>query len=364
MKSIIFLIFVLLNQSLFASDWFNITFREDSENQYWVGVSNPHENLKDATNEAYNEALKDSVKYNYGFNQSIVENYYSSKKDASFQQESSFETGSIQFKGIKPSKQFVKEVNGKFIVFKEIIYPKNEIQKEKNRLLTLNKKPISPIAKISNEEKKFFGLYTIDTMPASSNIVFIDEKGDKFISKSKMENVLPIGRYTLNISQNGFKDITREIIITGEPVFSSIILEKQESTIFFNIQPKDAKILIDGKIIGTNSLILDQGLHEVMISHENYLSTTQMIDVVQTDTISVNLKPKNKSITVITEPTDADVFINGENIGKSPILGKLTKNENIHVSIVKDGYQMENKFLKNINENNDIIKINLNKLSN
>jgi hypothetical protein len=58
------------------------------------------------------------VKYNYGFNQSIVENYYASKKDVAFQQESSFETGEIQFKGIKPNNQMIKESNGKYIVFK------------------------------------------------------------------------------------------------------------------------------------------------------------------------------------------------------------------------------------------------------
>jgi hypothetical protein len=102
---ILILLFLMISQSLLASDWTSLTFREDGENQYWVGVSNPHDNLKDSINEAYNEALKDSVKFNYGFNQSIVENYYSNKKDTSFQQEAAFNTGLIQLKGVKQYKK-------------------------------------------------------------------------------------------------------------------------------------------------------------------------------------------------------------------------------------------------------------------
>jgi hypothetical protein len=190
----------------------------------------------------------------------------------------------------------------------------------------------------------------------------LNELGEKFISKSGMENVLPIGRYVLDIQKSGFESVHREIIITGEPTISKLILEKKAATLFLDITPVDAMVTIDGRSFNQKTINLDNGLHEIKITHKDYLPQTQQIDLVDTDSIAIRLKPKNKSISIYTEPANADVFINGENIGKSPILGKLTKNENINISAIKEGYKIENKFFKKINEENDIITINMNKL--
>lgn len=363
MKTYLFVLFFVLVQPAFSSDWTNTTFKEDADNQYWVGVSNPHDNLKDSINEAYNEAIKEAVKFNYGFNQSLTENYYSNKTDTSFQQESSFDTREIQFKNVKPTRQEIREINNKYIVFKEIVYPKKDIELEKNRLKTISIKD-----KINNNkiipEQKFFGSYTVETEPVNSNIMFVNDRGEKFISTSGKSNVLPIGQYNLIISQNGFIGIERSIIVTGENTTSKLILEKQPVLLFLDIMPKDAKISIDGKIISDPKITLTAGLHEIAISKDNFLPEQRTIDLQSTDTFTATLRPISKSISIISQPSDADVFINGEFAGKTPLIGVLSKQSQTSITLVKEGFKMENKYFKEFSTNNEILKFNLVKLNN
>jgi hypothetical protein len=51
------------------------------------------------------------------------------------------------------------------------------------------------------------------------------------------------------------------------------------------------------------------------------------------------LKGTTDSMTVITDPADADVAVNGREEGKSPVSFTVPSNEDLHIHLSKDGCQ-------------------------
>ena len=49
-----------------------IDVTENSTHQFWLGISSPQDNLSDAVTEAYNLALNEAIKYNFGFQEKLL----------------------------------------------------------------------------------------------------------------------------------------------------------------------------------------------------------------------------------------------------------------------------------------------------
>ncbi len=56
---------------------------------------------------------------------------------------------------------------------------------------------------------------------------------------------------------------------------------------------------------------------------------------------------KNPQVTVQSTPMDAEVYINGEYVGNTPLVRKLSHKEEHSITVRKEGYRQQNRALVN-----------------
>lgn len=366
MKFLVLIHLLLFPVLAFSQSWKDSSFREDSSFQYWVGISGLHESEKDALAEAYQEALNEAAKYNFGFKHQVVENTYSNHKEHKVHQETQWQSDKILFLGIKPLRQEVLKTNGKFQAYREISYPKEEISKEKSRLAG-NK----PEVKEEKKAKQYssYGLIKLQTNISHAKVFLNKSDSPESIPLSAPgEATLPTGVYYLHASAEGYEDIRQEIIVSGGMNFTNLDFKVSRGTLSFKVSPSDAKIFINKKLYKGNILDLAPGNYQVEITHPDYFSQSEELEILQGQGLyrEFNLKAKKGALSISSSPANAQVFANGELVGTTPLVGVpfMSQDKQLEIIIVKEGYELKRNIV-NFKPNSSLepLHFNLNKLS-
>ena len=106
--------------------------------------------------------------------------------------------------------------------------------------------------------------------------------------------------------------------------------------------PSDAVIYIDGAEVSSSgyaSVNLPLGEHTYSVECENHLNEkNKTIRLEKNERIEVNLKPLFGYISISSDPTGADVYINGAREGRTPYLNKKISRGKNNVVLKKNGY--------------------------
>ena len=119
--------------------------------------------------------------------------------------------------------------------------------------------------------------------------------------------------------------------------------KKETTSLYVTTFPSGADVYIDGKHIGKTPISgkdIEQGEHTVKIEKESY-NPYEKIYTFGSDNIELNNIQLSKATTplyITTTPKDADVYIDGKHIGKTPISGKEIEQGKHTVKIEKEEY--------------------------
>jgi len=203
--------------------------------------------------------------------------------------------------------------------------------------------------------KSKYGFVNISTEPSGATIYLNDTQLD---SLSPIENYrLQVGKYSYKIEKDGYEPSTGnfEIKNEGEPVNLKISLSKKtqtpvqpikkEGTLIINSEPPGATVKINNVIKGLTPLKINlpPGSYNLKIEKEDYLPWNYSIVLKENSKVEKNFPlqpiPKTSYLTVYSDPTDAQVFLNGKSIGNTPITNyKIEKGEYI-LEVKKEGYR-------------------------
>jgi hypothetical protein len=92
--------------------------------------------------------------------------------------------------------------------------------------------------------------------------------------------------------------------------------------ITINSNPQGAMVKIDGKLICQTTpcqRVVDEGQREIVLQKELYATKTQMINVQRGKDIKIDLDPDFGWLEIKSPYDGVDVFLDGKNIGKTPI---------------------------------------------
>lgn len=179
--------------------------------------------------------------------------------------------------------------------------------------------------------------------------------------------LVPEGSYQVNITHKGGGGIKNVEIARNEETVLDIgdleIPEPQTGTVLFSLTPSDAELYIDGvKADASRPVMLEYGLHQLIVRADGYQSITQYIRVAQESAsfdivmeaagtgieedesstepdVSASPDPVTDYYKVyIDAPEGAEVYLDGHYVGISPC--SFRKTEGSHVIILrKDGYE-------------------------
>jgi hypothetical protein len=108
-------------------------------------------------------------------------------------------------------------------------------------------------------------------------------------------------------------------------------------------EPEDSLIFIDERLVGIGSaqnILIPRGQHRLTIKSDGYRDYTDFINVTDDGFYSwVELKETEaqRTLMVVTDPSEADVYLNDEFLGKTPLEINLSEGYQT-MTFVKEGY--------------------------
>jgi len=203
--------------------------------------------------------------------------------------------------------------------------------------------------------KSKYGYVNISTEPSDATIYLNDTQLN---SLSPIENYkLQVGKYSYRIEKDGYEPSIGnfEIKGEGETVNLKISLSKKtqtpaqpikkEGTLIIKSNPSGATVYInnDKKGLTPLKISLSPGSYNLKIEKEDYLTYTDSIVLKENATIekdySLHPIPKTSYLTVYSDPTDAQVFLNDKPIGNTPITNYKIEKGEYSLRVKKEGYK-------------------------
>lgn len=210
--------------------------------------------------------------------------------------------------------------------------------------------------------------YVINSDPSVA-ATYLDEK---YIGRTplRMSGVQP-GSHIIRCSLSGFNDqsITSHVSRFEEKYHKIVLQRSVPSTGEIQIQsiPPGSDIHFDSVYRGVTPLKLENissGQHDIGCSHDGYQKkmTTEKIQPGQMLTVNFNLEKINQTlypISIYSRPPGATVFIDKNNIGRTPLTIKAERPGQISLECVAPGYQYWRQKINIQSDSNNVLNIDL-----
>ncbi|HJN69321.1 MAG TPA: PEGA domain-containing protein [Candidatus Marinimicrobia bacterium] len=166
-----------------------------------------------------------------------------------------------------------------------------------------------------------FGELTVKTNPTGAE-VRIDGQS-RGATPFELDE-LPSGNYHLTLTKDLFQTIDLDIVIEdGKNLELNLKLEARSGILSITGKPNGAEIQANEKKIGNLPLKdyrIAEGMVELTASAKDYHSQTEFMNIQRDQSYEhvFNLERHSGKLIVITEPPDANVYLDGEGKGKTP----------------------------------------------
>ncbi len=181
---------------------------------------------------------------------------------------------------------------------------------------------------------------TLATAPAGAEVMVDGE----VIGSTPMTAEILQGQKQITLRASGHKAWQEEFdIIAGEDfVIPEVELEPADGLVFIRSTPNEASVTVDGDFVGLTPLevALTPGEnHELTFFKNGYQSSRRSIrtEPNQERELSVALDPVMANVQIITEPADAELFVNGVSRGSANQTIELMAASQ-QLEIRRDGY--------------------------
>ena len=185
----------------------------------------------------------------------------------------------------------------------------------------------------------------ITTVPAGAKVIINNNE----LGTTPLKTRVPLGEVTIQLEIEGSENfapiILRENIKKSDQVWKyHKIFAQRKAYLKFKVKPSTASLEVNGKKykvvpkynipVNTNQEI------KIKLTAKNYKDYTSEIDALNPDekkVIDIELEPKPCELRIGSSPSGADVIVNGENIGDTPVFKKLTPGD-LKVTVSRRGY--------------------------
>ena len=151
------------------------------------------------------------------------------------------------------------------------------------------------------------------------------------------------GSHTYHVASEGYEPQTERIVMRSERMMKTISLRSVKSSLTVNSSTPGASIYINEEYKGTTRWqgVLNSGTYLLEARMEGYRSAKQTVTLGKQEERNVTfpaLQPIYGSLMVDYEPVDADVYVDGKLLGKSPNLFTKVFVGTHELKVVKEGF--------------------------
>jgi hypothetical protein len=311
---------MVLSSSISKADEALTLPKEDNKYKYYLGIAENMVTYKEAVNQAFEQAVSDAIRENFGFSTSITSDTYSTESDSQILKRFRQNSQNIELKGFERIDMRVENDSNKYKIQMLYRYDKTAIQQELQRIKSDVPNLNSMAFEAGGATKNNLGGLQVITDPPNASIYLNDERFLK--SPLMVKNQIAPNKYTLVLDHPAYETITEEIIILPNEVAE---IEKTLTPAFgyLNIEssPENADVYINNKHIGRTPIdeLKYLATEKFTLRLEHPKALTQTIEGVwvdknskRKDSFSLKLKPGKLEIEV--EPKPDSIFLDGSEI--------------------------------------------------
>ncbi len=194
----------------------------------------------------------------------------------------------------------------------------------------------------------YHGVISIHSVPGGASI-FVNDSATGKVTPDSLTNLFP-GTYSITLKLANYQDTSFTIDLgKNERISKSVVLKKSitEGSIYVITEPDSAQIFLDsintGKITPDTLVNVNKGLHQLTLKREGYVDSTISVNVLPGEYVTVNVQLREYnpqgSITVDSNPQNADIYVNGEPIGsQTPYTIKNLFEGDYNLTLTHAGY--------------------------
>ena len=194
------------------------------------------------------------------------------------------------------------------------------------------------------------GRLTLDTQPAVATL-FID--GDLVGQTPLADRAVEAGEHELRIEAERYKPLTRTLSVTGRNVQQrlSLILEPAWADVSIATEPAGATLFVDGEPLGKTPATFEipEGERLLALELPGYTTWERALDLeagVSVDLDTLTLTPATGVLTLTSVPSGANVSVDGEFAGQTPLDIELSPDEDHRISLSRAGYRRATQTLR------------------
>jgi hypothetical protein len=193
------------------------------------------------------------------------------------------------------------------------------------------------------ELKPTWGDLIISVDPVDAEIYIDDEHfgiGNQELQRA--ESGIDVGNHKVSVRKDGFKSREQSIQITsGETQILEFVLAPKMGFLSIDVNPGDGDIYLDKKKIDVVPFedSLREGRYVLSIERDGYLSVSKSIEVKENHRTEIFEELKHTTtVKIASEPTGAEVYLNGNYLGKTPENILLSYGTN-NIVLKKENYE-------------------------
>ncbi|MGR3174615.1 MAG: PEGA domain-containing protein [Candidatus Scalindua sp.] len=197
-------------------------------------------------------------------------------------------------------------------------------------------------------EVQIYGSICVKSEPSMAEI-YLD--GKEAGTTTETITGLEPGKYTVEVRMNGYEVWSKNVEVKGGSKKTlTAVLQMKTGSISVKSEPANARIFLDGKEVGTTPDVIRStvsGSHEVELKLDGYEVWSKRVNIEEDKekALSAVLRIKAGSLMIESEPTDAKIYLDGEEIGTTPNIIRSIAPDTYEVEVKKDGYDVWSEFV-------------------
>jgi len=153
---------------------------------------------------------------------------------------------------------------------------------------------------------------------------------------------LMAGEHILKLIKKGYSELTKMVFVKSNQLITENISLGQKAELMIASLPTRAQIYINGDLFGTTpkNATLNTGKYNIVIKREDYYDKEITVDLGSGDNEELNLDLDHHlgSLFVYSDPPEADIFLDGDMAGKTPLKVTDLNTGKHNIKIMKSGY--------------------------
>ena len=318
----------------------------------FIGSSPTSKDSNQALSDAYKNALFNVIEREFPSLISIRSQSSERLDGSAYSRETAYKSENLRFEGLNEDKESpyieLTGSGGDLKAFRLLCWTQEAIESEKRRQREVSASQRMVISNSSesvlppNKKSGPTGKLEVTSVPPGATILL--EAHSIGQTNARFERVIA-GTYELVVQKEGYEIESKVVnIVAGRLAKENFELRKQTSKILIKTEPAGASVYQDNKPIDGGTPVVIEAVVgdelDLRLEMAEFHTEKRKISISSRNRpLEIQLKPRDATLSVLSTPSKADVYVDGARVGFTPLIGYSIEGGRHQIVVSAEGYE-------------------------